>query len=550
MILVKSVLRGATLCLLAVSGGSTAAQAQARLMAQRAFSSEVAKPLEMKSLRADVNIVDTVASVTLDYTFRNTFNERLEAVYALPLPQGTTVTDLAVWEDGRPLQNTAPATAATQSAQNNTFYGNSARHQLDAQLSQQLTPNGLNLRFFPIKPLSEWRVSLTYHQVVPFENGKFRFALPLQTRVQGAPPLGSLSLQLALRSRSPITNSLAPGYTLQTSAVPGQSTLTHSAQSVATVPPLNLSYSLESRTSSRALTVHQPGGYEYFVLQMMAPTQFPVVPDHVILLIDSSGSMRGGKLAWSRSFATALQQQLAHTNKRPHVSALSFSSEARRLAEPLGAALNGIQVGGGSDLQSALWEARNVIRATDQDVAFVLLSDGEPTLGSRTLAQLKPALQVSGTGKASRTLRFYAMLIGEDAQSTLIEELATTSGGVTLPLRSHREVGSAAARLITSLGGAAWNDVRVQLAGRRPVELYPKNPAAVLSNSSTFVVGRSPGLPGNAIVTLRETRSGRARTLQAPLPKALRSQSTLAAAAAAQATPQTLGQILPALWAQ
>jgi len=262
-------------------------------MGQRAFSSEAAKPLEVRSLRADVNIVEGVASVTLDIVFRNSFNERLEAVYALPLSEGTTVTDLSLWEDGRPLQPLSTAGTAIKSSPDSNFYGSNARHQLDAGLSKHLTPNGFNLRLFPIKPLSEWRIALTYHQVVPFENGKFRFALPLQTRTDQALPIGSLSLQVALRSRSKIVNLAAPGYTLQASAMPGQSTLTYAAQSVASVSPLNVSYAIEPRPSAMAITAYQPGGYDYFLLQLMAPSTFPTIPDHVIMLLDISGSMRG-----------------------------------------------------------------------------------------------------------------------------------------------------------------------------------------------------------------------------------------------------------------
>lgn len=523
---------------------NSAARAQARLMAQRAFSSEEAKPLEIKSRRAEVNIVDTLASVKLDYTFRNPYNERLEAIYALPLPNGAVVTELSLWEDGRMVTSTTDEGASAGGSSGAGFGQEGTRHQLDPQLAGVLTPGGFNVRLFPIKPLSEWRITLTYHQVVPFEGGKFRFALPWSQTSGQAVPVGTLALQGSLSSRSKIINALAPGYTPQPSTVPGQSTFTWQGQNIA-APAFNLSYSFQPRPLSVATTARQPGGYDYFLMQLLAPSATPIVPDRVILLVDTSGSMRGEKLAWSRAVANKLVQNLGQATQKKQLHVLAFHSEARRLAEPFSPAIEALQAGGGSDVQSALWQARSFIRATDRNIAVVLISDGQATLGSRSLAQLKPALQVeAGKGPTPRKLRFYALHVGDDAQSTLSGALVDATGGAVVPVQSLDDANKAAAKLMSSFGGSVWSNILVQLAGNRPLELYPRNPSTVLAGASTFVLGRSPGLPRNAVVSLVETRTGRAAALRPELPPVAASQSTLVAPS------PNLAQMLPALWAQ
>ena len=535
-----------------------AVRAQGRLMAHRAFSNEAAKPLQIKSLRAEVHIVDGIATVEFDTLFANPYNERMEAVYALSLDRGATVTRFDLWEDGRPVSSAPSLAESAPEIQNED---EEIRHPLDTPLARVTTPTGFNARVFPIKPQSQWRVALTYHQIVPRENGHFRWTLPLPTATDTFSPTESLSVRISLRGRDPIATVATQGLVPQTPSLAGQSTFLYEAQSVTNAPLLVLNYSMATPVSlvpiaatakplsdatAFATTGHISGGYDYFLLQMTAPTLPAPPPDPLILLLDASASMSGDKLSWARSIAGDLTRQFARFNKPRRCDVVAFNSETRRLSLPMATALDGLRAEGGSDFQGALWQARALVGANDRDIAVVLLSDGEPTLGSRDAAQLGQALQIGPTNQSglSRQLRFYAVGLGEAGQSTLMRALAQNNGGAAWWARSQSEANAASRSLQRSWGGATWPDVRLQLMGNRPLESYPRRRETISSGAPLWVVGRSPALPKQAVVTFSSpARSPIVRRADLPAPA---SQLKDAAAGAAP----DVASILAALWAQ
>jgi uncharacterized protein with von Willebrand factor type A (vWA) domain len=150
-------------------------------------------------------------------------------------------------------------------------------------------------------------------------------------------------------------------------------------------------------------------------------------PSHsaLVLVIDRSGSMQGGKLSAALDASAAAARTLAPDDT---VAVVGFDSEARVLAAPqpagdrerLVAELALVKAGGGTNIVPGLREAYAILHATAATTRHViLLSDGEaPNEGLSALIQ-----QMRGEHITISTVAV------EGADEQLLEQISKDGGG-------------------------------------------------------------------------------------------------------------------------
>ncbi|HJN18592.1 MAG TPA: VIT domain-containing protein, partial [Armatimonadota bacterium] len=79
------------------------ASAQAPIIVPRPEPGVRGVPLELKSLKLDVEISKQVASVNTDIVFHNQHGRQIEGTFLFPLPEATAINDFAMYVDGRKL---------------------------------------------------------------------------------------------------------------------------------------------------------------------------------------------------------------------------------------------------------------------------------------------------------------------------------------------------------------------------------------------------------------------------------------------------------------
>ena len=74
----------------------------------RAFASgmlipkeESIPPLAIESQRVDIQIKDGIATARIEQVFRNSVNRNLEAIYVFPLPENASISDFAMYINGK-----------------------------------------------------------------------------------------------------------------------------------------------------------------------------------------------------------------------------------------------------------------------------------------------------------------------------------------------------------------------------------------------------------------------------------------------------------------
>ena len=162
-------------------------------------------------------------------------------------------------------------------------------------------------------------------------------------------------------------------------------------------------------------------------------------PSRVALVVDSSGSMDGSKLA---SAQRSLQAYLAQLGPRDVVGLIDFDSEVRQPVELRGGAqdagkaavfVGSLKAEGGTRLHDAVLAGRDWLRRTRRSgeiLAVVVLTDGNDSGSRLPLQDLQEELRRSGFGGDER-IGVFTIGYGRSGEydATALRRIAESNGG-------------------------------------------------------------------------------------------------------------------------
>jgi Mg-chelatase subunit ChlD len=185
------------------------------------------------------------------------------------------------------------------------------------------------------------------------------------------------------------------------------------------------------------------GGWTNSKLEKALPVDFQIdnakveASGALLLVVDSSGSMSGPKIVWSKAAAIAAAQMLS---RRDYLGVVSFDSEAHWVV-PLrrnDAAFRAKQridrlgAGGGTDMMPALRQAYEAIQKVDASLKHVIvLTDGQtPKENYESLVSDAQKNGITTTGVA----------VGPDADRLLLADIGRRGGGKFYQVLSPRAI--------------------------------------------------------------------------------------------------------------
>jgi Ca-activated chloride channel homolog len=179
---------------------------------------------------------------------------------------------------------------------------------------------------------------------------------------------------------------------------------------------------------------------------------------NLVMLLDTSGSMRGDKIDNVRDAAIQFVKQMGNDD---YLTLITFSSSPRVLIEhqKVGTAreeaiqrIGGINATGNTSLYDAIGNAAGVIkRATSSQTsnAMVVLSDGQDT--SSTRYEFNQALIDAA---AANDTTVFTIAYGDDADKTVLSQLASGAKG-NFYLGTEANIGSIYEEMSAAFGGSA-----------------------------------------------------------------------------------------------
>ena len=474
--------------------------------------------LSLQVMNVDVLIDNQHARVRVMQIFDSHSAQILEGKYLFALPQTASIYDFAVWDADVRIPG-----VMMEKRQANKVYAEIKQQQVDPGLLQQDDEHegrsAFSAKVFPIPAYGTKRVELEYTEVLPVDGLASHFTFPLKPSFGDAQRVEEFNLHLHVLSDysiSPI-NEPRKDYPL---AVTKSESNEFEAELHANGLELKEDFSFDYRinvpestlsfTTYRApehisaydlrdpsLAAQNPSGYfearALFNQNATANNQHRQ-PRNVILLLDTSLSMYGEKL---KRAVEALEYFLNSLSPQDHFNLVLFNEEPYAFSPaPLPASPDNVEralayirnslLGGGSDLRKVLEKA---VELSSQfpagERSIVLVSDANPTLGTRNLKQI---LQTVQAGSGASTTRVFAFGLGSDANGSLLAELAKTGHGYFASARETEDITTALKIFFDHVGSTSIESSRLTASAMSNLyQIYASGDYSFDGSSLAFV---------------------------------------------------------------
>ena len=426
--------------------------------------------LSLQVMNVDVLIDNQHARVKVMQVFDSHSAQVLEGKYLFALPETASIFDFAVWDSDVRIPG-----VMMEKRRANKVYSEIKQQQVDPGLLQQDDEHegrsAFSAKVFPIPAYGTKRVEMEYTEVLPVDSLASHFTFPLKPSFGDAQRVEEFNLHLHVLSDYPISpiNQNTTQYPLAvTKSEPKEFEADFHANGLELRQDFSFDYRINIPESALSFTTYrapeQISAYDlrdpalaehnsdgYFearaVFNQSAGTR--TQPRNVILLLDTSLSMYGEKL---KRAVEALEYFLNSLSPEDQFDLLLFNEETYDFSPaPLPATSDNVEhaldfirnsmLGSGSDLRKALEKAVELAARFPQgERSIVLVSDANPTLGTRNL---KTILKTVQTNSGQNTTRVFTFGLGSDANGSLLEELAQTGHGYSARARETEDITTA-----------------------------------------------------------------------------------------------------------
>ena len=473
--------------------------------------------LSLQVMKVDVLIDNQHARVRVLQIFDSHVAQALEGKYLFALPLQSSVSDFAIWEGDMRIPG-----VMMEKRRANAVYSQIKQQQVDPGLLQQDDDHegtsAFSAKVFPIPAYGTKRIEMEYTEVLPVEGLTSHFTFPLKPSFGDPQRVGEFTLHVHVLSDYPISR-LAP----RTDSYPLKATKSEANE-------------FEGEFQARGLELKDDFAFDYHIdvpesalswIAYRAPEQISAYdlrdptlaarnPDgyfearaifnqrgdrqrdsqksrNVILLLDTSLSMYGEKLKravealdyFLHSLTPGDQFDLILFNEEPSVlSVTPLSATAENVEHALDFIRNST-LGGGTDLRKALTKSIEVAKVFPKgEHSIVLVSDANPTLGTKNLKQIVSALDAGG-GSA---VRVFAFGLGTDANGALLEALAKSGHGYFARARETDDIAIALKIFFEHVGRSSIENLHLTPAQRDNLyQIYPSGDYSFDGSSFSFV---------------------------------------------------------------
>lgn len=451
----------------------------------------VGDQLVIRQHQVDVRIVDQIATTAIDQTFHNPNDWVAEGAYLFPVPTGATIDQFTMTVDGQTVEATI-----LDAEEARKVYEDIVRTMHDPALLEYVGQNLIQARVFPIQPGDDARVQIRYQQILTADSGVVHYRYPLDTERFSAEPIESVSIRVEVESAEPVRAVYSPSHAIAvdrdgehrfvagweaTGARPDTDFDLFYTQSTEPIGVDLLSSWSETDDQGTFLLLAAPG----------LPAQETRIAKDVIVVLDTSGSMEGEKLAQAKDALVSILGNLAADDR---FTIVEFSTGVRLYDDDLvpGSDAPGaipwverLESTGGTDIDGALAQAMRLVDG-DRPTYILFLTDGLPTEGETDTA----AILANVRDAAPEGVRLFAFGVGDDVDTILLDNLTAEHHGASTYVRPGERLDEAVASFYAKISTPVLTDVELTIAGVQTEEIYPRPLPDIFAGSQLVIVGQ------------------------------------------------------------
>lgn len=463
-------------------------------------------PLAMLNHKVTIAIEDQVAITRVEQTFRNHTDRQLEATYVFPVPKGASVNKFTMWVDGK---ETAGEMLEANKARD--IYTSIVRRTQDPGLLEYIGHNLLRMRVFPIPPRGDQKVSLAFTAVAAKEGPVVEYIYPLKTDGKATSTLEDFSITATVKSQHGVTNVYSPTHAITLKRVTDQEVkVTFDRSQGLLDKDFQLFYGLGDKDVGLTALAHKPISSEngYFMLLVspkLETSKKSQVPRDVVMVLDTSGSMRGAKMDQARN---ALKYCLKNLTSQDRFALINFATAVNTYRdkltdvneEQLDAAakwVSNLEATGGTAIHDALARALE-FRPSEEGRTFTVIffTDGQPTIG-----ETNPDKIIKNTlARNSANTRIFTFGVGDDVNATMLDQLAEQTRALTTYVRPAEDIELKVSGMYSRMSNPVLTSLKLSTTGDISLsEVYPTGLPDLFHGGQLVILGRYLGKGPSAI---------------------------------------------------
>ncbi len=433
----------------------------------RAFAPDRQGAIEITAVHVRLDIVETVATTTIEIHLENKTSRRQEAELVVPVPDGAVVRGFAY--DGPGGEITAEVLPRDDARR---IYESLVARIRDPALVEFIGYNLIRSSVFPIEARGKQKVRLTYEHLLEVDGARVDYVLPRTESLEYAVPW---KVGATIKAKRPISTVYSPSHKLQMEQVSDREVRVKIATEATKEPgPFRLSYLLQEDGVTASMFGYPDAstGGGYFLLLAGLPPKAPdadepIVKREVTLVIDRSGSMRNEKIEQTKEAAlqilAALQPGEAFNiilynntvqwfSEKPVVKTPETERAARRYIE-------GVTVAGGTNIHDALVAALQQPPTEGMLPIVLFLTDGLPTVGQTSELAIRELVVKSNPHRR----RVFTFGVGFDVNAPLLEKIASESRGRAEFVLPKEDVEAKVGKVFAQLAGPVLADPKLRV---------------------------------------------------------------------------------------
>ncbi len=472
-------------------------------------------PLAMLNHQVNVAIEDQVAVTRIEQTFRNHTDRDLEATYVFPVPKGASVRKFAMSVDGKVM--TGELVEADKARQ---IYTSIVQRTQDPGLLEYLGNNLFRLRVVP-QAKKDLKISLAYTSVAISDQGLIEYVYPLKTDGKSTSTLEKFSINLSLKSQHPVQNIYSPTHAIAINRPNEREAVIAFEKDQALLDKdFQLFYTAGTKDVGLTALTHRPAGAGGYFMLLASPradlSKDQQVPRDMILVLDTSGSMRGKRIIQARN---ALKYCLANLGPKDRFAMIHFATTVNKYQDNFLAGtteeierakkwVDALEATGGTAIDDAL-SAALAMRTKDDGRTFtvVFFTDGRPTIGETNTDKI-----LANVAKKNTTnTRLFTFGVGDDVNASMLDKLADDSRALSTYVRESEDIEVRVSSLFSKISNPVLANLKLTVSpGVSLSEVYPPQLPDLFHGSQLVILGRYTG-QGHAAVKLtgnvgKETR--------------------------------------------
>jgi Ca-activated chloride channel family protein len=460
----------------------------------------------MVSHEVTISIQDQAATTVAEQTFRNHTDRELDANYVFPVPKGASVRAFTMAVNGVRAEG-----RLVDGEEARRLCADCARRSQDPGLIDYLGNDLLTMTVRPIPPGKDVNVTVKYSALATQDNGLVEYVYPLKTDGKATSTLEKFSLQARIKSQHAIQNVYSPTHAVTLKRIGDREvSIAFEREQALLDRDFQLYYTLSDKDVGLTSMLHRPAptedGYFLFLISPRLGAPAKVIPRDLVLVLDTSGSMKGVKMGQARK---ALLYVLGNLNRQDRFGLINFSTSVTRYRdelleaspEELGKArewVGTLEASGGTAIDKALGAALQM-RTRDEGRSFgvIFFTDGEPTIGETDPEVIVKNVERRNTANT----RIFTFGVGDDVNATMLDKLAECTRSVSTYVRPEEDIEAK----VRGLWGKITNPVltNLRLAAGKDVLLsdtYPPDLPDLFQGGQLVVLGRYHGKGKAALV--------------------------------------------------